>query len=123
MSILVPIFVGIVAGFATKSIINWLSIDGFILNNKNFILELTSIFGSLWAFNYLATIEAFIFSGIYTILIGIALVDYRTFQIPLVFILVGIVLSIAGVIFNTLFLASALWGVCEERTRRGADKF
>ena len=60
MSILVPIFVGIVAGFATKSIINWLSIDGFILNNKNFILELTSIFGSLWAFNHLATIEAFI---------------------------------------------------------------
>ena len=111
MSILVPIFVGIVAGFATKSIINWLSIDGFILNNKNFILELTSIFGSLWAFNHLATIEAFIFSGIYTILIGIALVDYRTFQIPLVFILVGIVLSIAGVIFNTVFLASALWGV------------
>jgi prepilin signal peptidase PulO-like enzyme (type II secretory pathway) len=28
-----------------------------------------------------------------------------------VFILVGIVLSIAGVIFNTVFLVSALWGV------------
>lgn len=27
------------------------------------------------------------------------------------FILVGIVLSIAGVIFNTVFLVSALWGV------------
>jgi len=54
MSILVPIFVGIVAGFATKSIINWLSIDGFKLKNNNFFLELTSIFGSLWAFNHLA---------------------------------------------------------------------
>ena len=47
MSILVPILVGIGAGFATKSIINWLSIDGFNLKNNNYFIELTSIFGSL----------------------------------------------------------------------------
>ncbi len=111
MSISVPIFVGIATGFTTKRIINWLSIDDFKLKSNNFFLELTSIFGSLWAFTHLGIIEALIFSGIYTILVGIALVDYRTFQIPLVFILVGIVLSIAGVIFNTVFLASALWGI------------
>lgn len=44
MSILVPIFVGIVAGFATKSIINWLSIDGF---NLKIIIILLSLHLSL----------------------------------------------------------------------------
>ena len=111
MIILIPISIGIVAGFATKSIINWLSIDGFKLNNSNYFLEFTSTFGSLWAFDHLETLEALIFSGIYTLLVGIALVDYKTFQIPLIFIIVGIILSLAGVIFNTVLLMSALWGV------------
>ena len=48
---------------------------------------------------------------IFSILVGIAIVDYMTFQIPFVFILAGIVLSIAGVAFNVIFLTAALWGI------------
>ena len=48
---------------------------------------------------------------LFSILAGIALVDYMTFQIPLVFILAGIVLTIAGVAFKVIFLTAALWGI------------
>ena len=48
---------------------------------------------------------------IFSILVGIAIVDYITFQIPLVFILAGIVLAIAGVAFKVIFLTAALWGI------------
>jgi len=105
------LFGGLSSGFAVKQIINWLSIDGYRIHKNGYGLELLSSLAWLWAFSNLSMAEAGIFSLIFSILAGIALVDYITLQIPLVFILAGIVLAIAGVAFKVIFLTSALWGI------------
>jgi len=105
------LFGGLSSGFAVKQIINWLSIDGYRIHKNGYGLELLSGLAWLWAFSNLSMAEAGIFSLIFSILAGIALVDYITLQIPLVFILAGIVLAIAGVAFKVIFLTSALWGI------------
>ena len=105
------LFGGLSSGFAVKQIINWLSIDGYRIHKNGYGLELLSGLAWLWAFSNLSIAEAGLFSLIFSILAGIALVDYITLQIPLVFILAGIVLAIAGVAFKVIFLTSALWGI------------
>ena len=105
------LFGGLSSGFAVKQIINWLSIDGYRILKNSYGLELLSGLAWVWAFSNLSLVEAGIFSLIFSILVGIAIVDYMTFQIPFVFILAGIVLSIAGVAFNVIFLTAALWGI------------
>jgi leader peptidase (prepilin peptidase)/N-methyltransferase len=105
------LFGGFSSGFAVKQIINWLSIDGYKIHKNSYGLELLSGIAWVWAFSNLSLVEAGIFSLIFSILVGIAIVDYITFQIPLVFILAGIVLAIAGVAFKVIFLTAALWGI------------
>ena len=105
------LFGGLSSGFAVKQIINWLSIDGYKIHKHSYGLELLSGLAWVWAFSNLSLAEAGIFSLIFSILVGIAIVDYITFQIPLVFILAGIVLAIAGVAFKVIFLTAALWGI------------
>ena len=105
------LFGGLSSGFAVKQIINWLSIDGYKIHKNSYGLELLSGLAWIWAFSNLSLVEAGIFSLIFSILVGIAIVDYITFQIPLVFILAGIVLVIAGVVFKVIFLTAALWGI------------
>ena len=105
------LFGGFCSGFAVKNVINWLSIDGYEIHKKNYSLEFLSGLAWVWAFSNLPVAEAGIFSLLFSILSGIALVDYMTFQIPLVFILAGIVLAIAGVAFKVIFLTAAIWGI------------
>jgi len=105
------LFGGFSSGFAVKQIINWLSIDGYKINKNSYGLEFLSGFAWVWAFSNLSLAEAGIFSLIFSLLAGIAMVDYMTFQIPLVFILAGIVLAIAGVAFKVIFLTAAIWGI------------
>ena len=105
------LFGGFCSGFAVKQIINWLSIDGYKIYKNNYGLEFLSGLAWVWAFSNLPVAEAGIFSLLFSILSGIALVDYMTFQIPLVFILAGIVLAIAGVAFKVIFLTAAIWGI------------
>ena len=105
------LFGGFSSGFAVKQIINWLAIDGYKIQKHSYGLELLSGIAWVWAFSNLSLAEAGIFSLIFSILVGIAIVDYITFQIPLVFILAGIVLAIAGVAFKVIFLTAALWGI------------
>ena len=105
------LFGGFSSGFAIKQIINWLSIDGYKIQKNNYSLEFLSGLAWVWAFSNLPVAEAGIFSLLFSILAGIALVDYMTFQIPLVFILAGIVLAIAGVAFKVIFLTAAIWGI------------
>ena len=100
MIIALSLFGGFCSGFAVKHVINWLS-----------ILEFLNSLAWIWAFSNLSLSEAGIFSLLFSILAGIALVDYMTFQIPLVFILAGIVLAIAGVAFKVIFLTAAIWGI------------
>jgi leader peptidase (prepilin peptidase)/N-methyltransferase len=105
------LFGGFCSGFAVKQIINWLSIDGYKIYKNNYGLEFLSGLAWVWAFSNLPVAEAGIFSLLFSILAGIALVDYMTFQIPLIFILAGIVLAIAGVAFKVIFLTAAIWGI------------
>ena len=105
------LFGGFSSGFAVKQIINWLSIDGYKIYKNNYGLEFLSGLAWVWAFSNLPVAEAGIFSLLFSILAGIALVDYMTFQIPLIFILAGIVLAIAGVAFKVIFLTAAIWGI------------
>ena len=107
----ISIISGFLSGYSIKATINWLGINDFRIADKNFILEFLSFLGFFWSFTNLTFNEAVIFSGIYTVLLGIAFVDYKTFQIPLVFIILGIILSIVGVLLNNVILESALWGV------------
>ena len=105
------LFGGFSSGFAVKNVINWLSIDGYKIHKNNYSLEFLSGLAGVWAFSNLPVAEAGIFSLLFSILAGIAMVDYMTFQIPLVFILAGIVLAIAGVAFKVIFLTAAIWGI------------
>ena len=105
------LFGGFSSGFAVKNVINWLSIDGYKIHKNNYSLEFLSGLAWVWAFINLPVAEAGLFSLLFSILSGIALVDYMTFQIPLVFILAGIVLAIAGVAFKVIFLTAAIWGI------------
>lgn len=105
------LFGGFSSGFAVKNVINWLSIDGYKIHKNNYSLEFLNSLAWIWAFSNLSLSEAGIFSLLFSILAGIALVDYMTFQIPLVFILAGIVLAIAGVAFKVIFLTAAIWGI------------
>ena len=105
------LFGGFSSGFAVKNVINWLSIDGYKIYKNNYSLEFLNGLAWIWAFSNLSLTEAGIFSLIFSILAGIALVDYMTFQIPLVFILAGIVLAIAGLAFKVIFLTVAIWGI------------
>jgi len=111
MIIALSLFGGFCSGFAVKHVINWLSIDGYKIHKNNYSLEFLNSLAWIWAFSNLSLNEAGIFSLIFSILAGIALVDYMTFQIPLVFILAGIVLAIAGVAFKVIFLTAAIWGI------------
>ena len=105
------LFGGFCSGFVVNHVINWLSIDGYEIHKNNYSLELFSGLAWIWAFSNLPVAEAGIFSLLFSILAGIAMVDYMTFQIPLVFILAGIVLAIAGVAFKVIFLTAAIWGI------------
>ena len=80
-------FCGLVFGFCTKMIINWLSIEGYKIKIRNIFPEITSLALCYWAFSSLPTSEAIIFGLIVNVLIGISLIDYNTMQIPIVFIL------------------------------------
>ena len=105
------LFGGFSSGFAVKNVINWLSIDGYEIHKNNYSLEFLNSLAWIWAFSNFPVAEAGIFSLLFSILAGIALVDYMTFQIPLIFILAGIVLAIAGVAFKVIFLTAAIWGI------------
>jgi len=108
---ILPIIGGLISGYAIKQIINWLSIDGYIMNSKDPSIELIGAASWSWAFSNLPFTEALLFSFIVIVLAGIAFVDFKTFQIPLIFILIGIGLVIIGIVADVMFLRSALWGI------------
>lgn len=108
---LLATFCGILFGFCTKQIINWLSIDGYTIKNLNIIPEMLSIVVWLWAFNNFSNSEAIMFALIVNVLIGISLVDYNTMQIPLIFILIGLTIIFVSIMMKILSLSSVLWGI------------
>ncbi len=109
------IFFGIIFGFCfghiAKRIINWIKIDSFALGTKNISLELLSILISVWSFLNLELIQAIPFGLLSITLFAISFVDYKTYQIPLIFILIGIFLASVNIALGNIFLMAALWGV------------
>lgn len=109
------IFFGIIFGFCfghiAKRVINWIKIDSFALGTKNISLELLSILISVWSFLNLELIQAIPFGLLSITLFAISFVDYKTYQIPLIFILIGIFLASVNIALGNIFLMAALWGV------------
>ena len=111
MKIGLLIIIGIVLGFIVKMIVNWLKIDNYIMSSKNFFFEAVGALMVTWSAINLGIEEAIIFSIIALILTGISVIDFHTFEIPLIFIIIGVVALIAGIFFKVITLSAALWGI------------
>jgi len=103
--------VGIFVGFCMKQLINWLSIDDYRLKHNEFFIELVCLFIWLWAISNLPIQEAVVFSCIASVLTAIAFVDFYTMQVPLIFILIGVLTLIIANLLKIIYTTSALWGI------------
>jgi prepilin signal peptidase PulO-like enzyme (type II secretory pathway) len=111
MEMIFIILFGAFLGFSVKILVNWLSIDQFVMENMNPMLEIMGIGLSTWAFLNLSMPEAFVFSLVSLALAGISVIDYHTFQVPLIFIIIGIAATLIGILFDVIFISAALWGI------------
>ena len=111
MKIGLLIIIGIVLGYIVKMIVNWLKIDNYIMSSKNFFLEAVGALMVTWSAINLGIEEAIIFSIIALILTGISVIDFHTFEIPLIFIIIGVAASIAGIVLRVILLSAAFWGI------------
>mgnify|MGYP001399310664 FL=1 len=111
MKIISLIGIGAVIGFVIRQLVNWLSIEEYRIQRGNLLLEAINIISVVWSFQNFPLHEAFIFSLIVAVLTGISIIDYNTFEIPILFIAMGIIFAIFGVVFDVITLYAALWGV------------
>ena len=105
------IITGITLGYIVKMTVNWLAIDNFIMSRKNFFLEAVGAIMVTWSAVNLGIEEAIIFSIIALTLAGISVIDFHTFEFPLIFIIIGVVASVAGIFLKVILLSSAFWGI------------
>lgn len=111
MEILIPILFGLILGNAVKRLVNWLAIEDYIMSNRNIFLEVEGMVIVTWGSLNLDMPEAIVFSVIAMTLAGISVIDYHTFQVPLIFIIIGVITSFGGILFDVIFLSAALWGI------------
>ena len=111
MNILFLLILGSLFGFLIKKVVNWLSIDNYVLNIKNPILEILNGLASGWAFSNLSFYDSLIFIMLFGVLSGLSIIDMYTFQIPILFIAFGILILILGLFFKIVPILSAFWGV------------
>ena len=111
MNILFLLILGSLFGFLIKKVVNWLSIDNYVLNIKNPILEILNGLASGWAFSNLSFYDSLIFIMLFGVLSGLSIIDIYTFQIPILFIAFGILILILGLFFKIVPILSAFWGV------------
>lgn len=98
-------------GYLIKRIINWLKIDRFKIKESNFLLEILLVLPFSWAYANLQPAEVISFSLMSAVLFGIAYVDYKTFQIPLIFIIIGVIITVFNIYIKNIYLTAALWGI------------
>ena len=94
-----------------KATINWLEVDGFTVQNNDLKLELFCLVSWAWGLSTLNSMEGIIFSLLAGILFAISWVDFHTFQIPLIFIIVGSIVVIYGIIAGEINYKMAIYGV------------
>jgi len=111
MEHLLPIGLGAASGFALKKTINWVDVDSFKINNNNFFLELLCPIPWVWSFMNLPAFDAIIFSTITVALVGISIIDLYTMQIPLIFILIGLLAILLSIIKKSIYISSAVYGI------------
>ena len=85
-------------GRLLKSTVNWLNIDGFTISNSDLKMELFCVGAWFWAFMNLQPMEGTIFALISGILFAISWIDFHTFQIPLLLVVVSGIAAIFGVL-------------------------
>ncbi len=109
---LVSIFVlSVLYARLLKSTVNWLNVDGLQIGQRDLKMELFCIGSWLWGAISLPPMEGTIFALLAGILFAISWIDFHTFQIPLIFIIVGSIIVFFGLLFNTINLKSAVYGV------------
>ena len=111
MEHLLPIGLGAASGFALRKTINWVDVDSFKINNNNFFLELLCPIPWVWSFMNLPVFDAIIFSTITIALVGISITDLFTMQIPLIFILIGLLAILLSIIKKSIYISSAVYGI------------
>ena len=111
MDLFILIVLGFFSGLIIKQIINWLAIDNFIIRSKNIILEILNSLAWMWSFSNLDYGESILFVLLFAVLSGLAIIDMYTFQIPIIFIFLGIIFSLTAIYFDVLSLNNALWGI------------
>ena len=109
--IIFSITFGLIFGFLSKKIINWIKIEDFTLSNKNFLIEGLSVSISLWSFYNLELNAAIPFSIFLISLFAISYVDFKTFQIPLIFIIICSFSAIANILLQNTNLSAAFFGI------------
>ena len=85
MKIGLLIATGMILGYVVKQMVNWLKIDSYVMNSKNFILEVVGASLITWSALNLDGPEAVIFSIVAMSLAGISIIDFHTFQICLLY--------------------------------------
>ena len=102
---------GIFVGYILKLAVNWLRIDEYKIRGHIYTLEIICGILFLWSFLNMPINEAIIFSNIASILVAIGIVDYHTMQIPLLFILGGILMALAGILIGLISWTAVFWGI------------
>ena len=111
ISIVLIFVLGVLYGRLLKSTVNWLNIDGFQIDKHDLKMELFCIGSWYWGAFALQPMEGTIFALLSGILFAISWIDFHTYQIPLLFVIVGSVIVIFGVISGVVTLKSAIYGV------------
>ena len=102
---------GVLYGRLLKSTVNWLNVDGLQIDQGDFKMELFCVGAWLWASLSLQPMEGTIFALIAGILFTISWIDFNTYQIPLLLIIVSAIAAIFGVLFELTSIKSAIYGV------------
>ena len=111
ISIVLIFVLGVLYGRLLKSTVNWLNIDGFQIDKHDLKMELFCIGSWYWGAFALQPMEGTIFALLSGILFAISWIDFHTYQIPLLFVIVGSVIVIFGVIVDVTTIKSAIYGV------------
>ena len=111
ISIVIVFVLGVLYGRLLKSTVNWLNIDGFQISQNDLKMELFCIGSWCWGAFTLQPMEGTIFALLAGVLFAISWIDFHTYQIPLLFVIVGSVIVIFGVIVDVATIKSAIYGV------------
>ena len=111
INIMLIFIISFLYGRLLKSTVNWLNVDGFKISNIDLKMELFCVGSWFWAFMKLEPMEGTIFALISGILFAISWIDFHTFQIPLLLVVVSGIAAVFGVLYGSINFKSAVYGV------------